>query len=65
MAIQNSLPGGVVFYAAYMFRQYRRFGADDVLAGWTLLALNVVSLRDPGSPGRGRPGAGALRRQHL
>jgi uncharacterized protein (TIRG00374 family) len=43
MAIQNSLPGGVVFYAAYTFRQYRRFGADEVLAGWTLVALNVVS----------------------
>jgi putative heme transporter len=42
-AIQNTLPGGVVFFAAYVFRQYRRFGADDVLAGWTLIAFNVVS----------------------
>jgi uncharacterized protein (TIRG00374 family) len=42
-AIQNSLPGGVVFYAAYLFRQYRRFGADDVLSGWTLIAVNAVS----------------------
>ena len=42
-AIQNSLPGGVVFYAAYLFRQYRRFGADDILAGWTLVALNALS----------------------
>jgi uncharacterized protein (TIRG00374 family) len=42
-AIQSSLPGGVVFYAAYTFRQYRRFGADDVLSGWTLLAVNAVS----------------------
>lgn len=42
-AIQNSLPGGVVFYAAYCFRQYRRFGADDVLAGWTLVAASLVS----------------------
>jgi uncharacterized protein (TIRG00374 family) len=42
-AIQNSLPGGVVFYAAYLFRQYRRFGADDVLSGWTLVAVNAVS----------------------
>jgi uncharacterized protein (TIRG00374 family) len=42
-AIQNSLPGGIVFYAAYLFRQYRRFGADDVLAGWTLIAVNAVS----------------------
>jgi len=42
-AIQSSLPGGVVFYAAYTFRQYRRFGADDVLSGWTLIAFNAVS----------------------
>jgi uncharacterized protein (TIRG00374 family) len=42
-AIQNSLPGGIVFYAAYLFRQYRRFGADDVLAGWTLIAVNALS----------------------
>jgi uncharacterized protein (TIRG00374 family) len=42
-AIQNSLPGGVLFFAAYLFRQYRRFGADDVLSGWTLVAVNAVS----------------------
>ena len=42
-SIQNSLPGGLVFYAAYVFRQYRRFGADDVLAGWTLVAANGLS----------------------
>ncbi len=42
-AIQNSLPGGIVFYAAYLFRQYRRFGADDMLAGWTLVAVNALS----------------------
>jgi uncharacterized protein (TIRG00374 family) len=42
-AIQNSLPGGVVFYAAYLFRQYRRFGADEVMAGWTLVAVNALS----------------------
>ncbi len=43
VSIQNSLPGGLVFYAAYVFRQYRRFGADDVLAGWTLVAANGLS----------------------
>lgn len=43
IAMENSLPGGLLFYAAYLFRQYRRFGADDVLAAWTLIALNVVS----------------------
>ncbi|MGH9115055.1 MAG: lysylphosphatidylglycerol synthase transmembrane domain-containing protein, partial [Acidimicrobiales bacterium] len=42
-AIQNSLPGGIVFYAAYNLRQYHRFGADDVLSVWTLIALNAVS----------------------
>lgn len=42
-AIQNSLPGGVVFYSAYNYRQYRRFGADEVLAGWTLVAFNAVT----------------------
>jgi uncharacterized protein (TIRG00374 family) len=42
-AIQNSLPGGLAFYYVYTFRQYRRFGADDVLAGWTVVAVNAVS----------------------
>jgi uncharacterized protein (TIRG00374 family) len=42
-AIQDSLPAGIVFYAAYLFRQYRRFGADEVLSGWTLIAVNAVS----------------------
>jgi hypothetical protein len=42
-AIQNSLPGGIVFYAAYVFRQYRRFGADEILSGWTLIAVNAIS----------------------
>lgn len=42
-AIQNSLPGGLAFYYVYSFRQYRRFGADEVLAGWTVIATNAVS----------------------
>jgi putative heme transporter len=42
-AIQYSLPGGVVFYVAYIFRQYRRFQASDVLAGWTIIAVNALS----------------------
>lgn len=42
-AIANSLPGGLVFYSAYNYRQYRRFGADEVLAGWTLVAFNAVT----------------------
>jgi uncharacterized protein (TIRG00374 family) len=42
-AMQNSLPGGTLFNLVYLFRQYRRFGADDMLAGWVLLAFNLVS----------------------
>ena len=43
-AIQNSLPAGIVVSAAYAFRWYRRFGADDVLAGWVIVAMTVLSL---------------------
>jgi uncharacterized protein (TIRG00374 family) len=42
-AVQYSLPGGTLFCAAYVFRQYRRRGADDLLAGWTVLAFNAVT----------------------
>lgn len=42
-AMQNSLPAGLVLAAAYAFRQYRRFGADDVLSGWTITATTAVS----------------------
>jgi uncharacterized membrane protein YbhN (UPF0104 family) len=42
-AMQNSLPGGTLFNFVYVFRQYRRFGADDLLAGWVLVAFNLVS----------------------
>ncbi len=43
-AIQNSLPAGVVLSAAFAFRQYRRFGADDVLSSWVLVAMTILSL---------------------
>ncbi|MDQ2754625.1 MAG: YbhN family protein [Actinomycetota bacterium] len=43
-AIQNSMPAGVVLSGAYAFRQFRRFGADDILAGWTLVAMTAVSI---------------------
>ena len=43
-AIQNSLPAGIVLSAAYAFRQYRRFGADDVLSAWVVVAMGAVSL---------------------
>jgi uncharacterized membrane protein YbhN (UPF0104 family) len=42
-ALQNSLPGGFAFAGVYAFRQFRRFGADDVLAGWMLFAITVLS----------------------
>jgi len=42
-AIQYSFPGGGVIYLAYLFRQFRRWGADDLLAGWVLVAFNVVT----------------------
>jgi putative heme transporter len=41
-AIQYSLPAGTLFCFAWAFRQYRRRGADDLLAGWTILAFNMV-----------------------
>jgi putative heme transporter len=42
-ALGNSLPAGVVISAAYTFRQFRRFGADDVLSGWVVVATAAVS----------------------
>lgn len=42
-AIQYSFPGGGVIYLAYLFRQFRRWGADDLLAGWVVLAFNLVT----------------------
>lgn len=42
-SIQSSFPGGTVFYLAYLFRQFRRRGADDVLSGWVLVAFNTLT----------------------
>ena len=42
-AIQNTLPGGVILSAAYLFRRYRRCGADEVLAGWVVVSVAVLS----------------------
>ncbi len=42
-AITNSLPGGNAFSAVYGFRWYRRFGADDTLAAWSLVGTLVAS----------------------
>jgi putative heme transporter len=42
-AIANSLPGGNAVGAVYDFRWYRRFGADDTLAAWSLVGTVVAS----------------------
>jgi len=42
-AIQNSLPVGPAWSTVYAFRQFRRCGADPVLAGWTLLVSSVIA----------------------
>ena len=42
-AIANSLPGGNAVATVYGFRWYRRFGADDTLAAWSLLGTMVAS----------------------
>ncbi len=38
LTISSSLPAGPAFSSVYIFRQYKRKGADDILAGWTLFA---------------------------
>jgi uncharacterized protein (TIRG00374 family) len=42
-AIANSLPGGNAVGAVYDFRWYRRYGADDTLAAWSLVGTIVAS----------------------
>ena len=42
-AIADSLPGGNAVTAVYQFRWYRRFGADDTLAAWSLLGTTVAT----------------------
>lgn len=42
-AIQNSLPAGPVFSSVFAFRQFHRRGADDVLAGWTLVGTAAMA----------------------
>ena len=42
-AIQNSLPAGAAFAGIYAFGQFRRLGADDVLAAWAMVAAAVMS----------------------
>ncbi|HEY7947529.1 MAG TPA: YbhN family protein [Acidimicrobiales bacterium] len=42
-AIANSIPGGPIVSSVFAFRQYRRYGADRALAGWTLVAVFVTA----------------------
>lgn len=42
-AIASSIPAGPAVASVYAYRQYRRVGADEALAGWTLLATLVCS----------------------
>jgi uncharacterized protein (TIRG00374 family) len=48
-AIQNSLPVGPAWSTIYAFRQFRRRGADSVLAGWTLAISTVVAFASLGA----------------
>jgi uncharacterized protein (TIRG00374 family) len=42
-SINNSLPGGVAFASAFAFRQYRRLGASEALAAWTVVATGLAA----------------------
>ena len=43
IAITDSLPTGSIVATIFLYRQYRRRGADEVLAAWALAALLVVT----------------------
>jgi len=42
-SITNSLPAGSVIAPVYAFRQYRRHGADEAVAGWAVVATFVAA----------------------
>lgn len=59
-AIANSMPAGPIVSSVFAYRQYRRRGADEALAGWTLAAVFVaasVSLAVVAAVGVGIAGA--------
>jgi hypothetical protein len=41
--IQSALPVGAAFAGLYQFRQYQLLGADEVLAGWAVIAAGSVA----------------------
>lgn len=43
-AIVNSVPAGTALAAVYGYRWYRRFGADEALAGWALAGSMVAAV---------------------
>jgi uncharacterized protein (TIRG00374 family) len=42
-AINNSLPGGSAVATVYGFRWFRRFGASDALAAWSIVGVVVAT----------------------
>ncbi len=59
-AIANSMPAGPLVSSVFAFHQYRRRGADEAVAGWTLVAVFVamsVSLALVAAVGVGVAGA--------
>lgn len=42
-AMASSIPAGPAFATVYAYRQYRRAGADEARAGWTLVATLLCS----------------------
>ncbi|HET9058566.1 MAG TPA: YbhN family protein [Acidimicrobiales bacterium] len=42
-SIQSALPAGSAFLVLYQFRQYELLGADEILAGWVVVATTVVT----------------------
>ena len=42
-AMANSMPAGPLVASVFAYRQYRRYGADEALAVWTLVAVFVVA----------------------
>ena len=42
-SIQSALPVGAAFGGVYDFRQFQLIGADEVLAGWVVIAVGAVS----------------------
>jgi hypothetical protein len=42
-SVQSALPVGAAFAGVYIFRQYQFLGADEVLAGWVVIATSVVA----------------------